>query len=81
MVLEVALFVLCINNRNAGKDTIWTEIGKEYSLGIFLVHQPVGFFLHNIFGVSEYLLLISTVLLSLVIIYLYKSFKNVSKAI
>lgn len=78
-ILAVILFELCMNHPTYMKNSIFNKFGKEYSLGIYLLHQPLGELLlscTSIFNI-KCLNIIKPVVIFVLSIWMIKCYENI----
>lgn len=80
MIIAFFLFVLCINNAEYGKNSKLSIIGKKYSLGIYLIHQPLIIFVYAILmnhNISLWFTFLIVMPLAFILLWMYYKSKDV----
>ena len=79
LLLAVGLLLFCLNNPNIGKYSLLFYIGHFYSLGVFLVHQPLGELINEWFVIRGHIDFfwgnfkpLTVFLLSMILVMIYR---------
>lgn len=80
-LLSVTLLIFAIQNKHSMKNTVLYKLGAEYSLAIYLIHQPLGMMLEPHLGRLSIVSPIIIFVASFISAYIYNIIKKYIKTL